>query len=919
MKKLISIFMIVLVVAMLSSCIKIYIPENKGTDTNESIQDNSQPTEDNTQQKEEITISHKSIDKDIYQSYDLGNYSGNGFDSKVASIGIAKYEIIQDYEEASEDTDYGVHLDKAIFDDHYILAIYFPNDRDKMGIVGLKSLRSGTGGEFVTVLNNGSGVIPSKSYYYYKVPKVELSDWYGQGTIQLRRETVPYTRTNQLSVSNDFMNKDGELLLLSRQELKEYISEKELPIRFEEIQNEKSYIVCFSKRRFDNILKFTKPEINEGVVTLSRDYDVSVYRADRAFLDIIPLNIEDKSTISKIELTSEYINSEELPVNDYQIANTAQTYKNVSFYKTFRGGVYYGTELADKTTSSYTIIENYCELLNKAEFYIDEEIFKDNYILVLKLVGENPQRLGFANAIVSEMNDTKEASNINSIDIDLYITPYYKQVLDDSKEDLVEILEESHKNKVEYEYIVVPKSHLNNVKKTGELDVNTISTFDSYSEPYIVKKSFNNEDYSIVSGNTWYITTNLELQDFNRKFGTSFNKYVGKKYNKEYIIVYLEDSDQYEIVQSTSKESDSLYYINYLVKKNEGEEKEKQGVFLCIEKNASSKVEKLIIERTIIKIGDSYPSYSTESDISSYDFYSMDLYYTKRPDWQYKVITDYSQYEEIFNTHKHYEIDDNITADMIFDESTLENNYILALYKVEGGSGMIKKGFYNARLGGNGILYMYSFESSRESDCAEHNELYFISIPKSKISKEIKGVKIEVTNEIVYNGPFENVIIASTKKDDVQLEKSHIIISSYSELESVINSYREYEKLQNIDFENYFALAFNRHYYTTAEYLYGEFVNFKVSVYGTASITFMSENNNWISDGTRTYILDVVIIPKEYLRYNINYFYIRYEDYSEPFELDGEERINDYYDKLEDLNTIEQQKTDAIFSHLFLC
>ena len=62
-------------------------------------------------------------------------------------------------------------------------------------------------------------------------------------------------------------------------------------------------------------------------------------------------------------------------------------------------------------------------------------------------------------------------------------------------------------------------------------------------------------------------------------------------------------------------------------------------------------------------------------------------------------------------------------------------------------------------------------------------------------------------------------------------------------------------------------------------------------MHGTASITFMSEKHEWISDYTRTYILDLVIIPKEYLKHEVKYFYIRYEKYSEPFEPDGMDRI----------------------------
>ena len=189
------------------------------------------------------------------------------------------------------------------------------------------------------------------------------------------------------------------------------------------------------------------------------------------------------------------------------------------------------------------------------------------------------------------------------------------------------------------------------------------------------------------------------------------------------------------------------------------------------------------------------------------------------------------------------------------------------------------------------MVYLYAFERSSSGTDAMYDMLYFISIPKAEIPTEISGVRVEVTNEIIYNGPFDNVIIASPKEEDVKLEESYLIINSYEELESIVEGYSEYEKLQNIDFENNFILAFNRRFYTTSEYLYGDFVNFTTTMHGTASITFMSEKHEWISDYTRTYILDLVIIPKEYLKHEVKYFYIRYEKYSEPFEPDGMDRI----------------------------
>ena len=84
--------------------------------------------------------------------------------------------------------------------------------------------------------------------------------------------------------------------------------------------------------------------------------------------------------------------------------------------------------------------------------------------------------------------------------------------------------------------------------------------------------------------------------------------------------------------------------------------------------------------------------------------------------------------------------------------------------------------------------------------------------------------------------------------------------------------------------------------------MYGDFVNFKTTAYGTASITFMSEDEEWLSDGTRTYILDLVIIPREYLKNEINHFYVRYATYGNEFKVGNTDLLEPQYpDFIEDL------------------
>ena len=57
----------------------------------------------------------------------------------------------------------------------------------------------------------------------------------------------------------------------------------------------------------------------------------------------------------------------------------------------------------------------------------------------------------------------------------------------------------------------------------------------------------------------------------------------------------------------------------------------------------------------------------------------------------------------------------------------------------------------------------------------------------------------------------------------------------------------------------------------------------------------MTDGEKWLSNGYLTYVLDLVIIPKEYVKHELEYFYVRYNTYSEAFEPSELDRI-DYPD-----------------------
>ena len=899
MKKLILIFVAIISLALLSSCIKIYMPENPSDSSNTQVDTDTQVDikDDDKTQNNELEITRISANKNVYQSYNLGKYYGSGFNTELPTpLGKAEYEIIQTYEELKKDTDYGSQVDKALFEENYILAVRFPHSADKKGLIGFKDLRKGTAGCFVTLVCNGTSVSQNE-YFYYQVPKDELLNWESSGAIELRKEQVSYVNSIQIEASTKLMDKDGDILLLSSHELMDFINVNNLSVK---ITNPSApyYIVCYSRRLFDKAPSFLEPTISESTIKLTRDYSVAYHKTESAYLDLIPLNIDDISTINKIEMTSELIGSSEYFKLDYQVDNTLKTpYDIVDFYKSFHGGVYYGAELKNQQSSSYTVIESYRELLDKAEFYVDEEIFKDNYVLVLKLVGAERNRLGFANAHIG-LIDAMEGALSGYVDIDLYVTPLYESIINGSSNSLSdkeEILDEPSEYipRVEYEYIIVPKSDLRSVAKTGTLNINTKDTFKSTVQPSITKKYFNADGFNILPGYTWRITTKLEMEDFNNKYGTNFiTTNIGAKYNREYIIVYLED--EYDIIQTSLSENNNSMYLSYLIrgaKEFNGHNGQYTGYFLRIERDAEDAFNRLNIKCTLIASVGTQKSYSVEKEIKPYDHYEMKISYADEIDFKYLVLTDYTQFEELFNEYSEYEYD-IIAPDKVFAPSTFENNCVVVF---PGYYDDINT-YYNARIGGNGALYLYAYENIGYLEEIQYKMLTFISIPKDDLSKPINGIKIQYTKEPVFNGVFEHVTVSSTNSADVKLEQKFVLINSENQLNEILPNFKDYKKLQNVDFENNFILAFNRGYFTNVGYLYGDFVNFKTDANGNAYITFMQENQKWINTGIRNYTLDLVIIPREYLKHEISYLYYHSALYSAPFEKSELDRLENFLD-----------------------
>lgn len=819
---------------------------------------------------------------EFYPTYNLGNYFGNGFKNVYDDFeGKIEYEIMQDYDETKESTDYGEGIDEKLFETHYIVVLKLPESYPKkyafLGIKEFKKEGSVNIAEAVYAIPNE---ISDQNYHYIAVPQSHLENWDDEGIIEMIWEEINYINYRKnIEVDLDFCKVDGYTEFLTRSQLETYIRTKNLPVNINTIGITPYYLVCFSKGNFDKE-NYVKPTYNNGIIEIIRDFTEKDNMIEKASLSIIPINISainSESDITEIKVTLRKVDYGTPMIKNYSINHTVIKGITENLYTAFSGGVFYGLDFMGMEKSAYTVIETYEEMKNKTEFLIDEKQFEDNAVIVLRLVGAKSDRVGFCNLSNTE----------NGIEITAYICPNYKYIQSGFKEsEQIEDLNKEDENKVEYEYIIVPKTHLSKLnQKTGYITLNYNLTFDNYNSgtniydpEYLYTQNiyFCNYDLNLPNKSESYqIKSTLQMYDFLEKYGLSDTSLDFRLKEGQYIVIYLENFSVNNIVHTSVSIENHTLNLSYIVTehiKNNGEKLEGQGnALIFIETKITEEINKVEVEYYDINYTKCNVIPSNE-DITTYDFHKIELYEYK-PNWKYKLISDYQTLQDIITDCNGYnDLKESLNEEPIFDYDIFNENYVLALYITEGNSSDIKNTFYNARVNADKNLYLCAFESSEEGCDAIYEMLYLIVIPKTHITEEIKSVIVQTTDEIVYNGPFDRIekIRVNVNNDSARLEKFFAVINSYDEYETL---FPDYEIANGINFEEYFILAVNREWYLSYE---GNYVNFKTTSNGTASITFMYEDNAYDIIDYDYYILDLIMIPRSLFKYEITDIYFRY-------------------------------------------
>ena len=788
-----------------------------------------------------VVISHVDLNNRFYPRYDLGKYYGSEF--QIKEVGRAYYRILYNYEEARALTQFGDILRKEIFNENYILAIDLNLvPYEVIDFAGFSDFKIIDGTPCVTLYRSNTNKEKNPEVVYLAVPKEMLYSIWHEGYIDINLERLEYIQTKQILISNDFCQSNNCAELIKREELKGFIEENSLPILFETVKQAPSYLVCYSKGRFDTLLAFTELKFDNGKLSITKNYNLSNSAKERAFIDIIPIE-HTLDNIKEVTVNSHNIANANV-IREIKIDTVQISSENLKYYPFFDGGVYYGWELANKSSSCYVVINDYEELAKKTEKQpVDEEIFKENSVLIVKW-----NSLYYNSSL---FYDLRVATQGITVKVD------YADLFNESP-----LEPETSVSRERYSYLIVPKGILNSLPTHGyvNIEINEGLKRNEYYELFEKDLSA----YGVKEGDAWYLSNNAEVEEFNKRYKTDLSLY----WNKDFIVIYLQENREliYDVVNVNLTKSN----INLqLVRNITNEENNKLSPYLLIvymPDNGDYIEDNLNLNLEILNLkAISYPSVSS-MEYNPLSFKTFDVGPSNKVDFENLIITGYEQLNLFFKQYLGIE-----NASELYNESIFEGSYILALYVEESHTGAIKKDFYNLRVGGDERIYIYATQTSSWGGCMICETLYLIEVPKSEEALRYKDVVVQETYDYVVSGPFEFETIHSTGKvlpivDDFE------IISSFEQLRALLENYCEYERLQSVDFEKSFILAFNRGPFNDLHFTseYGDFVNFVVSPYGTASITFMYEPNQYTGDDSNVYTLDLVIIPKKHLTREFN-------------------------------------------------
>lgn len=809
--------------------------------------------DDGIQNEEKVLFATLEDEKtEYYKTLDCGEYVGDAFNG--ADGKSCYYSIIKTYDELCRNTMRGGDYKEEVFENNYVVAIYRPYYYRTPGdLIGYKGFGVSRG--VVTIERHSWYADFTKTevgewvdVHYFAVPREQIDMYDSDKAEQAEGNTYSLPTVGLLNISSKktmvydtayyvpYMTpeyENGQAWLIEPQELEQFLEDNGLTARWNRTCDcECGYYACSTAYK---ILIIYHEKIGAGILV---NEDIIGYRDAEAFGDTLTITREYKSygsrqsnipsfefiaipnyalngqseNISKIEIKSIEHATSSCERNTISLSNKANVEeKSYDYYDLLDLGIYYYYDKLPKG-DAYHIITDYEELKKYVENpFISEEELRDNYVVVIKIDGYEYERLenyiygirdlGFdengvlyAVADCGYCRDDLELEVINHYPTNILYTLVPKNELDVEGKELMGCLNLTQESdEGSYRHIFTGIS-----KKYAGLDqvwmVSTYAAKDSLEalleidlDPYITALG-NGELYLVYYGK---LRTNPYFKSF-RIDG-----------NKMYI----------DVVQDAGEEDIRGYY--YVIKLEN-----------CLDYNESHQykmnITKYTREPKTIRRGE-YLTEALYSYVLSNDAYVSLI---KTPNFEWKLIDSYDMLAEVLAEYG------GIYPNAQLKDIDFETAYILAHYTIEGCTGCHSAAsFENVRYG-NGCLYVDKYYDGHQGGDAESPCLYFIAIPKEKVTGEITNAVVLKKNTYAasLHKRVNSEYLAHIVSDFKELpEFQYIIIESQAELEALYEKYADTEALSSLlslDFDNMCIVAYVSEY--DSSLVLGGFRNMRV-------------------------------------------------------------------------------------------
>ena len=811
------------------------------------------PNDEIPEDEKKLLATFEGEKTEYYPTLLCGEYFGDEFNG--AQELNCYYSIIKTYKELCAKTERGCDYKEEIFEDNYVLAIY-RSYRFKENVIGnflgYKNFRLSRG--MVTIdrcywdadfLDTVSGewvdlhyvLIPREAVDKYSEIEQSTGEEYSLptwGKLSISSNATHTYDTAYCSVQDNRGYENGQSWLIEPAELKQFLSDNRLSVTWNRTCDcQCDYYHCSTAYKIlivyhedmgtgisfsDKPFGYKNASVEGNTLYITREYETYSPRTKniQGFEFVAIPNYafaEQLENINAISVTSiEHVSSspERSDIDLSNMANVEE--KTYNYYEFLDLGIYY---YYDKLPvgDAYHVITSYEELKQYvANPFISAEEMSSNYVVAVKIDGYDYERL---ERIVYGIRDL----HFDEIGV-LCATADIGYCRDDEE---LEIINQYPDNVL---YILVPREELDieGQALTGNIKLTKVSDEDAHSHSFTGIST----PYAALN-QVWAAKTYAERDALESLLNIDLNPYITTLGNGElYLVFYgklrtnprfynfrIDGNKMYlDIVQDAGKEEPKGYY--YVIKLDN-----------FIGYNEAQKYKMNITKYTREPASIRRGEYLTESLYSYVLSNDAEVGLLKTPDFEWKLIDNYDILAELFAEYG------GIYPTAQLKDIDFETAYILAHYAVEGCTGCHRAAsFENVRCG-NGCLYVDKYYDSHKGGEAESPCLYFVVIPKEKVTGEVTNAVVLQKN--MYSVSDENSrvnseYVAHVMRDFKELpDFDYAIIESKEALEEIYAKYTEnngLDALLNLDFEKMCIVAYVRMY--DSSLVLGGFRNMRV-------------------------------------------------------------------------------------------